>query len=214
MFAINEEQPSGDRSNTLFVKPVDGGRAERLIEARQLGVNGWLFSQNQVLFQAGENGGEGSPQVFLLDINTKNPQVVLEHDEHRFSWIYPSPDDRWISFMATRRGRSRIFIAPLHPDRPAPESEWVSVTDGGRYEDQPRWSPGGKLLYFISARDGSNCIWAQRLDPVSKRPVGEAFAVYHFHDNQRKFDSFTSAHDRIVFARGEQTGSIWLVQPQ
>jgi len=30
-------------------------------------------------------------------------------------------------------------------------------------EDQPRWSTSGRLLYFISARDGSQCIWAQRL---------------------------------------------------
>jgi serine/threonine protein kinase/Tol biopolymer transport system component len=214
VFATNEEKPSADNSSSLFIMSIDGEQAERLIEERQLAPNGWLFTRNQVLYQAGDNDGEGSPQVFLLDINTKRPQMILEHAEYKFSEIYPSPDDRWISFVATRQGRRRVFIAPLHTERVAPESEWVAVTEEVRYEDQPRWSPSGKLLYFISARDGLRCIWAQPLDPVSKRPVGQAFAVYHFHDLQRNFGRITSVHDKIVFDREEPTGSIWLAEPQ
>lgn len=116
--------------------------------------------------------------------------------------------------MATRQGQSRVFIAPLHSNRPTPESEWMSATHRSGNEDQPRWSTTGRLLYFISARDGSQCIWAQRLDTVSKRPIADAFAVLHLHDNQRVFDGVAIARDRIVFARGEQTSSIWLAEPQ
>ena len=49
---------------------------------------------------------------------------------------------------------------------------------------------------------------------VSKRPVGDAFAVLHLHDSQRVFDGVAVARDRIVFARGEQTSSIWLAEAQ
>ncbi|MFL6276238.1 MAG: protein kinase domain-containing protein [Blastocatellia bacterium] len=205
---------TGPDLSSLFVMPLDGGEAERLVEGRLLKANGWLFTRNQVLYQVGGDQGEGSPQVFLLDINTKKPQVVLEHDEYKFSEVYPSPDDRWISFVASRQGHMRVFIAPLHADRATPESEWVAVTDGSRYDDQPRWSPGGALLYFISEQGGSTCIWAQRIDPGSKRPIGEAFAVYHFHDLQRNLsDRIVLAHDKIIFAREEVTGSIWLAEP-
>jgi serine/threonine protein kinase len=215
VFASYEGQFAVGIPTNIFIISLDGGQTERLAGGIDLAPAGWLFTRNQALYIAGGPDSIASPQVSLLDITTKTSQVVLEQGEHKYHYsIYPSPDDRWISFMAIKQERMQVFIAPLHSNRPTPESEWVLVTDRSKQEDQPRWSPGGKLLYFVSARDGSNCIWAQRLDPVSKRPVGEAFAVYHFHDNQRIFDGYTSAHDRIVFARGEQTGSIWLAEPQ
>ena len=36
------------------------------------------------------------------------------------------------------------------------------------------------MLYFVSSRDGTRCLYAQRLDSTG-RPVGDAFAVQHFH---------------------------------
>ena len=39
----------------------------------------------------------------------------------------------------------------------------------------PIWSPDGNLLYFLSERDGFRCIWGQKLDPASKRPLGAPF---------------------------------------
>jgi Tol biopolymer transport system component len=215
VFSEDEAQSSPNGSSSLFLMPVNGGTAEKLIEGEQLAPNGWLFTQNKMLFQSGDNGGDGSPQVLLLDIATRKQQLVLEHNEYKLSEIYPSPDDRWISFVAIRQGLKRVFIAPLHSDRAAPESEWVAVTDWSScYENEPRWSPSGNLLYFISARDGPNCIWAQLLDPVSKRPIGGAFAVYHLHDARLNLARITSVPGRIVFAREEETGSIWLAEPQ
>jgi hypothetical protein len=47
---------------------------------------------------------------------------------------------------------------------------------------RPAWSPDGNLLYFFSDSDGSRCIWARRLDPKTKKPVGTPFAVLHLHE--------------------------------
>jgi hypothetical protein len=116
--------------------------------------------------------------------------------------------------VAINKGRRRVYIAPLHAKRAAPESEWVAVSDWSRFENQPRWSIDGRLLYFISARDNLRCIWAQPLDPFSKHSIGEPFAVYHFHDTQRELYGLTSVRHRIVFSQREETGSIWLGEPQ
>jgi Tol biopolymer transport system component len=129
------EHSSPDASSSLFVMSVDGGQPEKLIEGMGLESYGWLFTRNQVLYVAGGMRDGGSPQVLLLDVNTKRPQLVLEHNEYRFSWILPSPDDRWISFVALKQGLLRVFIAPLHPDRVTPESEWIPMTDGRGYDD-------------------------------------------------------------------------------
>jgi serine/threonine protein kinase len=213
VFGTYEGQPAPGALTNIFITSLDGGEAERLAGGIDLSPQGWLFTRNQVLCAGGYDSVAG-PQVLLLDIATKKSQVVLGPGEWKYSEIFPSPDDRWISFMAVKEGQSHLLIAPLHSNRPTPESEWRSATDSSGKEDQPRWSPSGRLLYFVSARDGSQCIWAQRLDPVSKRPLGNTFAILHLHDNRRIFDGLAVARNRIVFARGEQTSSIWLAEPQ
>jgi hypothetical protein len=75
------------------------------------------------------------------------------------------------------------------------------------------------MLYFLSDRDRFRCIWGQRLDPVSRRPVGPAFGVQHFHDARRSLLAvgnnvgaigLGAAGNKLVFALGEVTGNIWL----
>lgn len=79
------------------------------------------------------------------------------------------------------------------------------------------WSPDGNLLYATSKRDGHLCIWAQRLHPVTKRPVGVPFAVFHSHDarlslaNQTE-NTLSLAGNTIVFSMGERTGNIWMAE--
>ena len=78
------------------------------------------------------------------------------------------------------------------------------------------------MLYFISDRDGSRCIWAQPLDPLSKRPVGEAFEVFGVHDARRSLMrralfgdvGLSVARDKLVFSMDEISGNIWMLEPQ
>ena len=82
------------------------------------------------------------------------------------------------------------------------------------------WSPDGKLLYFLSERDGFRCIWAQRLDPATKHPSGAAFPIRHFHTSRRSlatvgdplYIGLSVAVDKLVFSMTERTGNIWMTE--
>ena len=79
------------------------------------------------------------------------------------------------------------------------------------------WSPYGALLYGQSSRDGHPCIWAQRLDPVTKRPVGESLPIFHSHGTRRSIGNQTHSEwfvgrDKIVFSMGERTANIWMAK--
>ena len=79
------------------------------------------------------------------------------------------------------------------------------------------WSPDGNLIYAFSDLDGYVCIWAQRLDPVTKRPVGAPIAVFHSHNarlslSNQPENSVGISHDKIVFNMGERTGTIWMAE--
>ncbi|MCP5112313.1 MAG: hypothetical protein GY953_15925, partial [bacterium] len=83
------------------------------------------------------------------------------------------------------------------------------------------WSPDGNLLYFLSDRDGWNCIWSQRLEPATKEPTGEAFPVYHAHGARHPLGNrlelghigLSVARDKLVFAMDEVRGNIWMMEP-
>ena len=84
---------------------------------------------------------------------------------------------------------------------------------------EPRWSPDGSLLYFLSERDGFRCLWAQRLDPATKHAVGLPRGIHHFHrsrlanlmaDTGQIGLAVTS--DKIYLSLEEVTGNLWMTK--
>ena len=102
---------------------------------------------------------------------------------------------------------------------PSEESDWIPVTDGSRLEGFSWWSPSGDLLYYLSDRDGSTCIWARRLDSSTRNPVGDPVEVQHF-DRQRlsfsglipSFLKVSVGGNRIVFTLRELAGNVWMAE--
>jgi Tol biopolymer transport system component len=97
----------------------------------------------------------------------------------------------------------------------AAEGDWIVVSEDG---DAPTWSPNGTLLYFWSDRDGSSCLWTQRLDPTTKRPRGAPLSIQHFHGRGLSSKNLylgapriAVSRDRIVFNLGEQSGNVWMM---
>jgi eukaryotic-like serine/threonine-protein kinase len=93
------------------------------------------------------------------------------------------------------------------------------VTDGLHSDDKPQFSRDGNTVYFTSNRDGYLCIWAQKLDLVSKHPLGPPFAFEHFHNSaghDGSLDQFASdlsvARDKMLINLPEIHSAIWMTQ--
>jgi hypothetical protein len=134
-----------------------------------------------------------------------------------------SPDGKWVAFHALHNATNsaQIWIAPIGPVLPVPNSEWIAVTDGSKLERDAAWSADGRFLYFISERDGFRCIWARPLNALTKKPSGETFPVQHFHSARfslRHFGSqgylagLSAGKGALVFSMGELKGNDWLEQ--
>jgi len=70
-----------------------------------------------------------------------------------------SPDGKWVAYSVSvpslqdNRGVSRIWVAELATGRSR------QLTGGPGSDRQPRWSPDGKTLAFISTREGGPQVW-------------------------------------------------------
>ena len=170
----------------------------------------WSPDGNRILYVA-----QGSPSgVGELSIARGERRVVLNHAQYDLANAAFSPDGKWLSFHAIRGPTQRqIFIARYPPD-----SEWIAVTNGGGLDRNAVWSPDGNLLYFLSERDGFRCIWAQPLDPRSKKPSGAALAAAHFHSARRSLFELGDVGaiglsvlpNKLMFSLGEVTGNVWI----
>jgi Tol biopolymer transport system component len=170
----------------------------------------WSSDGKQLLYNC-----PGSGPVYVFHSESGETSQLMGRQIFQVSF---SPDDRWIVFgQHYPNGRERVFISPFPP----PQQDWLPVTDGATFDAYPRWSPSGNFLYFISDRDGFRCLWAQRLDPATKRLAGSPFPVYHSHASRRSLLNvgansleISVARDKIAFPMGEITGNIWMTKLQ
>ena len=71
------------------------------------------------------------------------------------------------------------------------------------------------MIYATSDRDGFMCLWAQRVDASTKRPVGSPLAVFHSHNARFSLSDaavLAVGRDRMLFDMGERTGNIWMAE--
>jgi Tol biopolymer transport system component len=208
--AHTSRSPAG----SLFLMDSSGGEATKLLDlggTSTFSINGWTADGKRIVYW------DGSPIRFsLFDLETRQASVLISHPTYDIHDAELSPDGNWVAFHMSHQGRA-LNIAPVRKRKAAVEAEWIAVTDtaGRRFW----WSPDGNLLYFLSASDNHECIWAQRLDPATKRPRGDPLAIYHFHEtrpSQEGWDAFFGpavGGGRIVFALAAQSGNIWLAEP-
>jgi dipeptidyl aminopeptidase/acylaminoacyl peptidase len=82
---------------------------------------------------------------------------------HRVSGIAVSKDGKWVAYSVStpdldaNRSASNLWIISASGGAP------VQVSQGGR-DNSPAWSPDGKTLAFLSARDGNSQVYLLSMD--------------------------------------------------
>ena len=89
---------------------------------------------------------------------------------HRISGVSLSPDPKWIAYAVStpdldaNRGVTNVWIVSATGGAP------IQVTQGGR-DNSPAWSPDGKTLAFLSARDGNPQVYLLPMDGGEARKL-------------------------------------------
>jgi Tol biopolymer transport system component/DNA-binding winged helix-turn-helix (wHTH) protein len=126
-----------------------------------------------------------------------------------------SPDGRWIAFQTTTNTSTgidtKLYVSS------AIGGPWLPFGQDKHWDDKPRWSPDGKMIYFLSGRSGFFDVWGMHFDSVQGRPIGKPFQVTAFNKpnlmiSQRIEGAELSLTQHQLALLMEQTsGSIWVL---
>ena len=93
----------------------------------------------------------------------------------------------------------------------------IRIAEGKHWDDKPRWSPDGNIIYFLSEREGFFNVWGIRFDSGRARPIGEPFPVTTFSSPRLMVAksiapvSISLTQDRLVVTMAQSSGNIWLL---
>ena len=146
-------------------------------------------------------------------------QVTSASPGMRIGRLHLSPSDRWVVFNSWVGDTVRLIVIPFARDRSASQDQWIAVTPENTISYHAAWSPDGRLLYFLSERDGAVCVWAQPIDPQTGHPAGDAFDVWHLHETRRSMAgvqfgirSIGLSRGRLMVSLNDNTGNVWLAK--
>jgi eukaryotic-like serine/threonine-protein kinase len=197
----------------IFVVAASGGTPDQVCDHCGQ-VEDWSPGGDRILYVT----PQGASGVGLLTIGSSHNDAWLSHPGYGIYHPRLSSDGGWIAFngRTDRRSPARVFVAKVDGAVVSSEKDWIVVSQDG---DAPAWSPQANFLYFWSDRDGSPCLWAQRLDPPTKRPTGTPLSIQHFHSRGLSWKNLylgapdiAVAHDKILFNLGEHSGNVWMTE--
>ena len=160
-------------------------------------------------------------EIWLLPISAApNAEAaghkIISNPKYDLGQPHFSRDGRWIVFQASRnlptKLESTLYVTS------ASGGPWISITEGKHWDDKPRWSPNGKMIYFISGRSGFFNVWGIHFDPARGKPFGTAFPVTNFKGPAQMIPlhipsvELSLNQDHLVVTVEQVSGSIWMLE--
>jgi len=119
---------------------------------------------------------------------------------------YTATEGSWMSLDVSSDGAMIVFdlLGDLYT-MPATGGQATRITSGMAYDAQPRFSPDGERVVFVSDRTGKEQIWIVSVDGSDSTQVTEGG------NNDFLSPEFTPDGEYIVVSKGRGNLKLWLI---
>lgn len=122
-------------------------------------------SSSPPAWSAGKERGGKEPEATKVEELPLKPARKVEFTTDEATWLSldVSPDGKTILFELL----GSLYALPIEG------GEARRITSGMPFDSQPRYSPDGKAIAFISDRDGADNVWIARADGSEPKPLSK-----------------------------------------
>jgi Tol biopolymer transport system component len=133
--------------SSVYVKSIDGGGEELLLQLPDRGVFPKDYSKDGRLLTLGVDSPGGIPSLGAMWLDgDRKPFPIGESASSRENEAMLTRDGRWVTFVSRQSGTDEVYIAPF------PKGRRRQISSGGG--GQPHWKDDDSELYYVSA-DGA-----------------------------------------------------------
>jgi tRNA A-37 threonylcarbamoyl transferase component Bud32 len=202
----------------LYLVPALGGSQRKI---SSFGYHPrWSPDGARILFDTQITSINGLPTLYTTALDGGEPRGALTDFLKDFAVL----SGGYVAYsIPTVNGfrcgpRTSNWDADSGPCRLAAGGEQTQITTGRFLDDKPRWSPDGKMIFFLSQRGGFFNVWGIHFAPGSGKPVGEPFRVTAFESSARMATPANQASEmsvtanRLALPLTELSGSMWILE--
>ncbi len=198
--------------SSVYQRVADGSAPDRPLARldRQVQEVTWSPDGRWLVLRT-DNGARGLGDIVGVRTSGDTTPVPLVATE--FTELHPavSPDGRWLAYTSNESGANEVYVRPF----PSTTGGRWQVSNGGGME--PRWSPDGRELYFVS---GAGRLVAARIrasalgiEVPELTPLFDTspYAIDIFHTSYEVLPDgtgFLFTRQRDVRTLGSQTGLV------
>jgi len=148
----------------IFRRRADGSGVAESLYVATLPTGPLAFTPDGSTLITSPTGGNGSFDIGLLPMNEERVEQPFIATPFNEGFVALSPDGRWMAYCSDETGRMEVYVRAF----PEGGAKILVSLDGG---SEPRWSPDGRQLYYIGAKDNAPYLISARVS------TGGAFTV-------------------------------------
>jgi len=152
---VDETGPKQQRVKRLAIMDQDGAGVSYITRGQDLVLTPRFSKNDQVIVYMAY--GQGDPQVYLYNIETKQREVVGNFPGMSFSPRF-APDGDHVIMSLQQGGNSNLFVMDLR------SKSTRRLTDTAAIDTAPCYSPEGDRICFESDRGGRSQIYVMNAD--------------------------------------------------
>ncbi len=183
---VNETGPKERRVKRLAIMDQDGANMSQLTGGDDLILTPRFSPNAQELTYM--SFGAGDPQVYLLNIETRQSEIVGKFPGMSFSPRF-SPDGQRLVMSIAQGAASNIFSMDLRSRSP------MRLTNTQAIDTSPSYSPDGRQIVFESDRGGTQQIY------IMSAGGGDAQRLSHGEGARYSTPVWSPKGDYIAFTR-------------